>query len=205
MQDELPFRVLFIGMYVAGFGMRGYFSARLKQQGERLLPGAGEGRRSGGFRLLFQGAMFFFWLFIVFSYAWYPSWMERFHLPLPHWLRYAGAAAGFFAFPFLIYTLRTLGRFWSPLPGLREGHQLVSHGPYRFVRHPMYSAMMVLFLSFSLTTANLPVTVLSVLAIILTLRWGLKEEAMMIGHFGQEYEEYMKRTGAFLPPLGRST
>jgi protein-S-isoprenylcysteine O-methyltransferase Ste14 len=204
MHDELPFRVLFVGMYVAGFGLRGYFASHLKRQGERVFPVAAERNRSGRFRLMFQGVMFFLWLIIVFSYALYPSWMERFHLPIPIWLRYTGAAAGFFAFPFLVYTYRTLGRYWSPLPGLRENHQLVTSGPYRFVRHPMYTTMIVLFLSFSLTTANLPVTVSSILAIILTIRWGLKEEGLMIGRFGREYEEYIKRTGAFLPRWGRS-
>jgi len=205
MHDELPFRVLFVGMYVAGFGMRVYFAAQLKRQGERVLPRAEERPRAGGFRPLFQGAMFFIWLFIVFSYAWYPSWMDFFHLPFPLWLRYAGASAGFLVFPFLVYTLWVLGRYWSPLPVLRDDHHLVSSGPYRFVRHPMYAAMMVLFLSFALTTANLPVTVSSILAIILTVRWGRQEEEMMVHHFGQEYEEYMKRTGAFLPRWGRKT
>lgn len=200
MHDELPFRVLFVGMYVAGFAMRGYFALQLKRQGERVLPGAGE--RPGGFRVVFQGIMFVVWLCIVFSYARYPSWMESLHFPLPPWLRYAGASAGFLVFPFLVYTLGVLGRHWSPLPVLREGHRLVRSGPYRHVRHPMYAAMTVLFVSFALTTANIPVAATSLLAIVLTLRWGLKEEKMMIRRFGREYEEYMKRTGAFLPRWG---
>ncbi|MBC8523859.1 MAG: isoprenylcysteine carboxylmethyltransferase family protein [Chlorobium phaeobacteroides] len=199
MHEELPFRIIFVVLYVMGFFMRGYVTSGLKKNCQRILPKAGNMRNSSRFRIVFQRSMFFLWIFIVVSYAWYPSWMNVLKLPFPLWLRYGGAGAGFMAFVLLIATMKSLGRYWSPLPQLMEGHELITSGPYRFVRHPMYAAMMVLFVSFALVTANVLVTISSLLAILLTLKWCNKEERMLMDHFGDEYREYMKHSGRFFP------
>jgi protein-S-isoprenylcysteine O-methyltransferase Ste14 len=204
MSEELPFRIIFVSMYVAGFLMRGFFTRRLTRTDERIVPDKMVDRYSSRFRVVFQGVMFFLWIFIVVSYAWYPFWMKGLGLALPHWLRYGGAFAGFAAFVLLMWTMKALGRYWSPLPRLREGHELITSGPYRFVRHPMYSAMIVLFLSFALVTANVPVILSSFLGIIFTIIWGLKEERMLIDYFGEEYREFMRHTTAFFPLPGRN-
>lgn len=114
-----------------------------------------------------------FWIAVVVSYAWCPSWMEVLHLHFPAWLRYSGARAVVAAFSLLVLTMSARLVLWSPLPRLGEGYKLVTDGPYRFVRHPMYSAMTLLFVAFALVTANMAVTVSSLIAIVLTFKWGL--------------------------------
>ncbi|ABL64253.1 Isoprenylcysteine carboxyl methyltransferase [Chlorobium phaeobacteroides DSM 266] len=199
MHDELPFRIIFAGIYVAGFLMRGLFIQRMKPQEKPIIPEAGNAGEISRFRVIFQKVMFFLWIAIVASYTWYPPWVEALHFPFPTWLRYGGAIAAAVSFLFLFLTMKTLGRYWSPLPRLMEGHKLVITGPYRFIRHPMYTAMMLLFIAFILITANAAVTVFSLIATVLTVKWALNEEKMLIGFFGDEYRAYMTRTGAFLP------
>jgi protein-S-isoprenylcysteine O-methyltransferase Ste14 len=81
-------------------------------------------------------------------------------------------------------------------------HQLVTHGPYRWVRHPMYSVFYVLFVSWFLITANALIGCLWVGAITLIVIDRLDhEEQVMIETFGDEYRQYMQRTGRLLPKL----
>ncbi|PIE06360.1 MAG: hypothetical protein CSA74_12935 [Rhodobacterales bacterium] len=93
-----------------------------------------------------------------------------------------------------------LGGNWSYLLELREGHQLVTHGLYARIRHPMYAA----FLLFGLTQALLinnwiagPSGLISI-AILFGPRM-LHEEAMMRDRFGAEYDAYCARTPRLIP------
>jgi protein-S-isoprenylcysteine O-methyltransferase Ste14 len=86
---------------------------------------------------------------------------------------------------------------------VRDKHTLVRHGPYRWVRHPMYTALYIHLLAILLLTANWFVGGMFLLmqTIIIALRLR-NEEAAMVEKFGNEYREYMKHTGRFLPKLG---
>jgi protein-S-isoprenylcysteine O-methyltransferase Ste14 len=72
---------------------------------------------------------------------------------------------------------------------------------YRWVRHPMYSALMLCFVGLSLVSAVWPFMVLVLLSILFFFRVVGREEVMMIEQFGDEYRAYMKKTGRFLPRL----
>jgi protein-S-isoprenylcysteine O-methyltransferase Ste14 len=67
----------------------------------------------------------------------------------------------------------------------------------------MYSAMMILFISFVFVTSNVIVAVTCLIAIILTIKWAVKEEAILLDFFGEEYRSYMDCTGAFSPNPGK--
>lgn len=83
---------------------------------------------------------------------------------------------------------------------MSKTHQLITSGPYSKVRHPSYMSYFLCFLGLlmilpSLTTLFLLTGIPGYYAITLT------EEKYLKAHFGNEYIEYMKRTGRFLPPL----
>jgi protein-S-isoprenylcysteine O-methyltransferase Ste14 len=89
-----------------------------------------------------------------------------------------------------------LGQNWSRTLELRHGHQLVQHGVYRLVRHPMYASILLWDLAQGLLLQNWLAgwSALVAFAVLYSVR-APREEHMMCEFFGQEYRDYMRRTG----------
>ena len=102
----------------------------------------------------------------------------------------------------VFWILRALGRNFST--SLAVSETLVTDGPYRFVRHPMYAAFLLLWTLFALIAANWFVGAAGIAAfvIVLVVRTP-KEERLLLGLFGDEYRAYMHRTGRIVPRLRR--
>ncbi|MCZ6759530.1 MAG: isoprenylcysteine carboxylmethyltransferase family protein [Gemmatimonadetes bacterium] len=130
------------------------------------------------------------------------SWAST--LSLPSWSRWVGAGFGIVAVPLFYWMFSSLGKNVTDTVAIRREHSLVTYGPYRWVRHPMYSIALLFFAGFSLLSANwfIGLTVIVGLSI-LVARTSI-EERKLIEEFGDEYREYMKRTGRFFPRLMRS-
>ena len=95
-----------------------------------------------------------------------------------------------------------LGRNWSSAPMVKDQHQLIRSGPYRLVRHPIYSGLLLAAAGTML--ANGKVRGLAGLGLI-WLGFVIKsriEEEFMIQTFGQQYDEYRRTTGALFPRIG---
>jgi protein-S-isoprenylcysteine O-methyltransferase Ste14 len=96
-----------------------------------------------------------------------------------------------------------LGRNWSPSLELREGHELVTEGVYRLVRHPMYASMWLWGVAQALLLQNwIAGWVSLVMFMPLYLLRVPREERMMLDEFGEEYRAYMDRTGRVISRLG---
>jgi protein-S-isoprenylcysteine O-methyltransferase Ste14 len=93
-----------------------------------------------------------------------------------------------------------LGTNWSVTLEIRENHRLVTNGVYRFVRHPMYSALLLYAVGQALVVPNWVAgpSYLIAMAILVPFRLGT-EERMMRETFGAEYETYMAKTKRFMP------
>ena len=97
------------------------------------------------------------------------------------------------------WTHAVLGRLWSTTLQLRAGHQLITAGPYARIRHPMYAAILGWLISLGLAGATwIPFVFAALSALNFMLRIQ-GEEKMMLQQFGDEYREYMTRTGRLLP------
>jgi protein-S-isoprenylcysteine O-methyltransferase Ste14 len=133
-----------------------------------------------------------------------PGWMVWSSLWIPVWSRWAGVALGVMGTGLLLWTHLTLGRNFFSGVKIRQGHELITGGPYRWVRHPMYVAFIILGISFTLVSANWLVGAawLSGTAVTLASRFGV-EDAMLEDEFGDEYREYRANTGAWFPKVGR--
>lgn len=137
---------------------------------------------------------------VVILYIFFPQEASWSYIPLPLYIRTAGLPLGVLAL-FGIYRVhRELGKYFSSSLVIREGHKLVHSGPYRLVRHPMYTSYLILFIAAFLITQNWAIGLFgtAVIATLMTLRIG-KEEALLLEHFGEEYENYRQTTGMFLP------
>ena len=130
-----------------------------------------------------------------------PTWMDWSSVGLPNWLRWIGVGFGLIAATLLVVTLRNLGTNLTDTVVTRARHTLVTSGPYRWVRHPFYVAFALAVTADSLVTANgfLALTGLTTIGLIV-LRTST-EEQKLVDRFGDEYRDYMHRTGRFFPRL----
>jgi protein-S-isoprenylcysteine O-methyltransferase Ste14 len=93
-----------------------------------------------------------------------------------------------------------LGLNWSVTLEMRQGHQLVKHGVYRLIRHPMYAAIWLWCLAQGLLLENWLAGWYAFLAFgIMYFVRTPREEQMMCESFGQEYRDYMRQTGRLFP------
>jgi protein-S-isoprenylcysteine O-methyltransferase Ste14 len=137
-------------------------------------------------------------------YLFAPRWIAWANLSLRPWVRWVGAAVCLLTLPWFAWVHHVLGHNFSTTLNIRANHTLVTTGPYRWIRHPMYTAFYALHLATILATANLflGLTWLAGLIVVITLRVE-REEAMMVRQFGEAYRAYMAQTGRFLPLLPR--
>ncbi len=143
-------------------------------------------------------------VFTFFAYILFPEILAWAALPLPSWTRLAGAGLGLVALMWFIWIHQALGNNLSVRISIKDQQYLVTNGPYRWIRHPMYSAFYILHVAAFLLTANwfIGVTWVAGLTIIIILRIG-REEAMLLSKFGEAYSLYKKNTGRFLPRIDR--
>lgn len=197
MEQDGLFRWLFILISVTTFSISAYFRRKAGRSGE-VIPRVREGKLSLLGRLLFAAPIYLAFL----AYMVNPDWMAWSSVRLPLWLRGLGVAMGLAMLPVLYWVVRTLGRNISETALTKEDHQLVTQGPYRWVRHPLYSVATIIFVSLGLVAANWFIIAMAVVIIIaMALVVIPKEEAQLISKFGDEYREYMKRTGRLAPRI----
>ncbi len=104
-----------------------------------------------------------------------------------------GAALGMAAW-------RALGRWYAPDPAILPGQWLITSGPYRLVRHPMYTAQLLSLPALPLLLRSLWGLALSLLLIVPALWLRIREEeAILLAEFGDEYRAYMAHTWRLVP------
>jgi protein-S-isoprenylcysteine O-methyltransferase Ste14 len=194
--------VAFLILLSALLAMRLYFMVRVRRAGERLMPDKGAIKREGGHGYLIARMVLFFALLAFLGmYIAGMAWMDALSFPLPAWVRWAGFGLGLLSVVFWTWTQVNLDTQWSAQLQLRNEHRLVTSGPYARIRHPLYLAMSGWAAGISLLTANWVFVAMTVLAITGTLARIPREEQMMLDAFGDDYKEYMQRTGRFFPRL----
>jgi protein-S-isoprenylcysteine O-methyltransferase Ste14 len=159
----------------------------LRSEGARLLVGI----RLLGLVFLLPMLLWFFW----------PDAVRWAQWAVPPPLRIAGLVLQLVALPALVWVLHSIGDNISPTQATREGHELVTAGPYRFIRHPLYTFGTVFFVGMALASA-LWTWALGLLPLWAMLLWRTpREEANLRAQFGPAYSDYQARTGRYLPRL----
>jgi protein-S-isoprenylcysteine O-methyltransferase Ste14 len=102
----------------------------------------------------------------------------------------------------LVYWMfKSIGTGITPTVATRKEHKLSTSGPYRWIRHPLYSFGTLAFLSLGVIADSWFMVLAAALAFLLLSLRTPSEEAHLIEKFGDEYREYMKHTGRYLPKL----
>jgi len=199
MPTESLFRWICLGALVLSIGLSGYYRKRARQEGDVIARRSEEGLMIA-LRLLVTLPL----LLTIVAYLVNPAWMAWAQVNIPLWLRWVGAALMLGAAPLVVWVLRSIGRNISETVLTKASHELVTSGPYRWVRHPLYTTGLILLTGLSLLTANAFIACLVLL--IGVLIGGVvipREEAALIKVFGERYQRYKRHTGRLLPSLHR--
>ncbi len=100
------------------------------------------------------------------------------------------------------WAIAVLGRFFSFHVRVVEDHRVVDKGPYRLVRHPSYTGVLITFIGLALAVQSLGAlfVLLAVFIVSYGYRMGVEEKALL-SELGDDYANYMKRTKRLIPYL----
>jgi protein-S-isoprenylcysteine O-methyltransferase Ste14 len=113
-------------------------------------------------------------------------------------LDWAAAAFSVIGVGFAIWARVHLGRNWSSRPAVKENPELVTTGPYAYVRHPIYTGLILMAFGTALTGSIWGIGVFMIASLTLILRIG-KEEKIMLELFPDAYPMYQVRTKKLIP------
>lgn len=196
--NENTYRVLAAIILFTGVGISSYFRRKAdRDSGERV------SRKVDGTPMMtvIRSLGLVLWLSPL-IYLINPAWMAWSKIGLPESVRWFGVGLGALDVPGIYWLFSSIGSGITPTSATRKEHILVTKGPYRWVRHPLYTMGSSLFAAFGMMADNWFIALLGLLAFIAMAIRTSKEEANLIAKFGDEYREYMKRTGRFLPKVG---
>lgn len=191
--SELVFRIIFGGLWLFYFGLRLYFQRKVKGVGQYVL--FNEKQEKLFFRL-------FALAYLLLPLYFLTPWIDFARMSAPIWLRWAGFVVTCLGIALFGWVHQLLGLNWTAVLALSEKQQLVTSGPYRYIRHPMYTAFFVIGFGFLFLSANWLVGFIYIgtLSLMYITRVSA-EEKMMIERFGDRYREYMRGTWRIFPRL----
>lgn len=196
--NENIFRILAALVLFTGMGISTYFRLKAdKETGEKI------SRKVDGSAMMniirFGGLIL--WLSPL-VYLINPNWMNWSKIGLPESIRWLGVGIGVLCTFGIYWLFSSIGSGITPTSATRKEHKLVTRGIYRWIRHPLYTIGSSFIISFGMMADNWFIAAFGVLAFTLMAVRTPKEEANLIEKFGDEYREYMKHTGRFLPKIG---
>jgi len=138
---------------------------------------------------------------LLFRDQWRPAWLNRVvfaDLPALSALAVVVTVVGLL---FAAWARLALGGNWSGSITIKKGHQLIRRGPYRFIRHPIYTGMLVALVGTAVAQQQVRGLVAVVVVLLAFYRKACREESFLSEEFGDSYVEHRQHTGMFLPRL----
>jgi protein-S-isoprenylcysteine O-methyltransferase Ste14 len=187
-----PWNIVFLIGFIAYVVIRGIYGSRAKNN-EKAVSRA-DGLDRAVMVIVFMGCLL---LPVVYLFT---PWLAFADYHLPAFVPWFGAAVMVVALWLFWRSHADLGQNWSVTLELRKGHQLVKNGVYRSIRHPMYASILLFGLGQGLLLQNWLAgwSAFLTFALMYFVRTP-REEHMMCEFFGQEYRDYMRRTGRVFP------
>ena len=194
METETFFRILLPLLMITFVAHRGYYVRKHGKEQDTLK------KREDGSVTRLAAILGVIGFISILVYVINPNLLAWASFALPLWLRWTGFGIAIFGFSLLQWAQNTLGKSWSDTPRMMKDQALITSGSYQSIRHPIYTAFLLIMGSTLLISANwligLTWTGMTILEI--ASRIGF-EESLMLEYFGDQYRDYMKKTGRLLP------
>lgn len=194
LEHKLIFRIIFFSVFILTIAISGYYRKKARES-ETISR-----TREGSLVLAGRVVLALILLAFILLYTFAPGWISWSGISVPLWLRWVGVILAIPS-PFLaVWIFSSIGKNISETVLTKQEHELMTKGPYRWVRHPLYSMGILLIFSLGLIAAN-GMLLLFGLAALIIFRFVVipAEEKNLVEKFGMDYEEYRSRTGALTP------
>ena len=194
MHGETPFRIALVIVILITMAIGIPYRIKAASSGERI------SHKEEGylFAAILRIAGLLLWISTL-AYLLFPASVTWASFPVPTSLRWFAAIVAVASTALFYWTLSSLGKNLTDTVVTRQNAVLVTHGPYRWVRHPYYVCAALLMASVTGLTANWLIGVSSLLVLTLLAIRTPKEEEMLIQRFGDDYRRYIETTGKFIP------
>ena len=193
---ETIFHTIFSISFLAMFVIRTYYSRKARHSRENVERR--ESRRNMAVRAIFGLG----YIGALFIYFFAPHLFDWAAISLPSWLRWIGVFITFVSLALLWWVQWALDVQFDTTLHTQSEHKLITHGPYRRVRHPMYTALFLMGFGWFLLSANWAIGIPLMVGIVLVVLSRIQnEETMLIEIFGDEYRECMQNTSRFFPSI----
>lgn len=123
------------------------------------------------------------------------------YIPLITELRALGVILGSISIAYVFWAHHVLRENYSAMLETSQEQKLIKEGPYGRIRHPIYSAHVLLDIALVFISGNWLLLLIFIISMPFTYKRIFNEEKMMIEEFGEEYENYMKETGRLFPKI----
>ena len=185
--EDLTFKIIFIVlMVIAAIGRAPY---AIKSKKIKVMVSKRKGFEI--FLLSLSSLIMITPLVYVFT-----DWIDSFNFNLPLFVRIIGVLGFAFAVFLHNWSHVALSVNWSPTLEIKKNQKLITTGPYKYVRHPMYAAFFIWAIFQGILLSNSLVLAVGIISIAIVYFSRVDaEEQMMIEQFGKQYREYMERTG----------
>jgi protein-S-isoprenylcysteine O-methyltransferase Ste14 len=155
---------------------------------------------NSGIRMFRQAILALVLILLLADWLWVGFSRRRF-IPENSEVVWFGAALTFMAVQLAIWARYTLGGNWSDKVVLKVDHQLVQTGPYRYLRHPIYTGVILAVAGTALTVGQWRGIVAVILLAGNYFVKATREEKLLASNFGEAFANHKRRTGFFLPGL----
>jgi protein-S-isoprenylcysteine O-methyltransferase Ste14 len=195
MTEPLLFRILFAALLIGFVAHRAYYTRKYPARETETLTRLSNSAGSKAANILA--------LLALISSAFYiiaPSYVAWASIPLPPFVRWLGVSIALTGFLLLESSHRALASNWSDQPRITQSQQFIRSGPYKRIRHPIYTSFLLILGSSLLITSTWLVGLLWITSVGLDVSVRIRfEERAMQEQFGQEYLEYKATTGSLFP------
>lgn len=198
--SERGFHAIFVVGFLLFMVLRVYFFRRAAAEGGRM------NARDSRFSIVLRIVLGIPLAGVLVAYMIRPELLAWAAASLPAWASWLGVGLMAVGLGLLTWVQLALGANFNTILGVRERHSLVTHGPYRWVRHPMYVVLFLYIFGILLVTSNLLIGGFLLGSFVFTIGTRVaKEEAILEEAYGEAYRTYKSRTGRFWPRARLST